>query len=133
MPSKKAKPQNPPPPATTSLKVQAYETARPLLEAMLGNIKELAKKKPDANMSKANVARINRLLADLRECLADEETLKYLDILDDEMLPQYSDALIVMSQYQAALDAFRKRYYIEVGEETDGFGNSEPVFGWSTA
>jgi hypothetical protein len=132
MPSQKAKPNAPTPPTTTSLKVQVYETARPLLEAMLKDIKELAKKKPDARMSKANVTRINRLLTDLRECLTDEETMKYLDILDDDTLPQYSDGLIVMSQYQSALDAFRKRHYIQVGEEPGDFGIVTPVFRWST-
>jgi hypothetical protein len=131
MPNKKAKQS--PPPSTTTLRVQVYETAKPLLEAMLKDIKEFAKKKPDAIISKANVTRINRLLTDLGGCLADEDTKKYLEALDEEMLPQYSDALIVMTQYQAALDAFRKRYYIKIGEEPgdSDFDDMKPVFGWS--
>jgi hypothetical protein len=118
-------------PRTTAEKVRAYETATPLFEAALSQIKELAKKKPDATVSKANVARINRLLIDLRACLKDEDTSKYLDVLDDDILPQYSDALIVMSQYQSALQTFHSRYHVKVGHTNDDYGLSQDLYDWS--
>lgn len=111
MPRRRSQRTAPTRPSTTREKVHVYKTVKPLLEAMLLDIKELAKKKPDSTLTKANVTRINRLLVDLRECLKDEETIKYLDQLEDDILPQYSDALVVMSQYKAALEAFYDRYW----------------------
>jgi hypothetical protein len=114
-------------------KVHLYNTCKPLLDAMLTEIKELAKKKPDAVMSKANVARVNRLLTDLRECLRDEDTSKYLDVLDEDTLPQYSDALIIMSQFQAALKAFQSRYVFKAGTYKDEYGLPKDKWEWSVA
>jgi hypothetical protein len=99
----------------TVAKVNVYKTTAPLLRAMQDELKELAKKKPEATLSKTKVAFINRLLVDLKELFGDEPTSKYLDVLNDEDLPQYSDVVLVMSQYRGALDAFRKAH-------TDGLG-----------
>jgi hypothetical protein len=117
-------------PTTTNQNVVVYETCAPLLAAMLKEIRELAKKKPDAVMSKANVGRVNRLLTDLRGCLNGEDTSKYLDLLDEETLPQYSDALIIMSQFEAALEAFRTRYYLKSDTDELGF---EENWEWSVS
>lgn len=120
-------------PTTDMQKVLTYETCTQLLESMLTQIKELAKKKPDAVMSKANVTRVNRLLTDLRECLKDENSSKYLDLLDEDTLPQYSDALIIMSQFQAALQAFHARYFLVSGTDENEFGLSLEEREWSVS
>jgi hypothetical protein len=121
-------------PTTSTQKVLVYKTCTPFLEAMLKEIKELAKKKPDAVMSKANVTRVNRLLIDLRECLNDESTSKYLDLLDEDALPQYSDALIIMSQFQAALKAFHAQYFLKSGtEKDDEYGLIKDKWEWSVS
>jgi hypothetical protein len=36
---------------------------------------------------------------------------KYLDLLDNDALPQYGDAILVLSQYEGALKSFHKRHY----------------------
>ena len=95
---------------TTVAKVRIYETTSPLLEAMQAELRELSKKKPEATLNKKKVALINRLLCDIRELLKDEDNSKYLDILDDESLPQYSDVVLIVSQYVAAMHAFESRY-----------------------
>ena len=79
-------------------------------------LKDLSKKKPEATLSASKVTIINRVLADVRECLKDEPEYKYLDLLDDSALPQYSDATLILSQYEGALKGFKER-----------------CFGWSTA
>src|SRR5579864_2662068 len=98
-------------PTTSAAKVQLYETTSPLLKAMQEELREFAKKKPDATLSKGKVTLINRLLSDVKELLRDEDSSKYLDALDEESLPQYSDVVLIGSQYLAALDAFHERYY----------------------
>jgi hypothetical protein len=97
---------------TTREKVKVYETTRPLLAAMRNELKELSKKKPEATLSKSKVTIINRLLTDLTELLKDEPNSKYLDLLSDDDLPQYSDVVLILSQFDAAMDAFRKAHMI---------------------
>ncbi len=77
----------------------------------MGQIKDLSKKKPDATLSQTKVKIINRLLEDVRKFLVDETSIKYLDLIEDENLPQYSDVAIVLSQYSAALTQFQNKYY----------------------
>jgi hypothetical protein len=43
--------------------------------------------------------------------MKEEPENKYLDILDSELLPQYSDAILILSQYEGALKSFKQRYY----------------------
>ncbi|HEV3332336.1 MAG TPA: hypothetical protein VG096_15205 [Bryobacteraceae bacterium] len=91
----------------TREQVSIYETTKPLLEAMREELKELSKKKPDATLSKSKVTIINRLLADLTELLKEESNSKYLDMLNDDDLPQYSDVVLILSQFDAAMDSFK--------------------------
>lgn len=58
-------------------------------------------------------------MSDLLTILNREPEGKYLHALEDENLPQVSDALMMMAQFNAALIAFRARYYqsVEVGYE----------------
>jgi hypothetical protein len=95
---------------TTEIKVQVYESTRPIFQSLLKEIKELSKKKPEATMSTGKVKIINRVLIDLLTILKDEPTGKYLDALDDEALPQMSDAVLTMVQFESALSSFFGRY-----------------------
>ena len=54
---------------------------------------------------------------DLQSILKDEPEGKYLDLLDEDELPQNSDAVLVMAQYEKALGGFRHRYRDRVGSE----------------
>src|ERR1700679_2132977 len=96
---------------TTAEKVKTFEATNPLLRAMLEELRKFALKKPEATLSKQKVSIVNRLLEDLQTLLADEPNSKYLDLLTDEELPQYSDVVLILSQYEAALRSFRTRYF----------------------
>jgi len=106
-------------PVTTPEKANLYQCTAPLLQALLAELRGLAKKTPAATLSRTKVALINRLLTDLKELLKDESNSKYLDLLDDETLPQYSDVVLIMSQYGAAMKAFHERYTREGLDEDD--------------
>jgi hypothetical protein len=90
--------------------VDAYDTTRGVFHAILAEIKELSRKKPDATMSKFKVGQINRILTDIKAFLLNEPEAKYLDLLDDETLPQVGDAVVVMAQFDAALHSFVDRH-----------------------
>ncbi|MBU2513085.1 hypothetical protein KJ966_17225 [bacterium] len=96
---------------TTKEKVEVYETTAPLLEALYNEIQTLAKKKPEGTLNERKVELINRLLTDIKKLLEDETDSKYLDLIDDENLPQYSDVVLILSQYSASMKKFEGKYF----------------------
>lgn len=97
---------------TTPERGTKYDTLKPLLQAMFMEFKELSKKKPDGALNKRKVEIVNRLLTDVLTILEDEPTRQYLDLLDEDELPQNSDVLLMLSQFNAAMNAFYERYWI---------------------
>ena len=104
---------------TTDAIVGAYQASSEIFAGVLSEMRELSKKKPDSTLNKRKVGIVNRVLRDLREFLEEEPEGKYLDFLDDEDLPQNSDAVLVMVQYEKALVAFGRRYQGRIGGEYD--------------
>ncbi len=98
------------PETVTAEQVALFEATEPLLEAMAEDFRKLASKKPETTLSKTKVSFVNRLLTDLQSLLVREPTIKYLDLLPDEDLPQYSDVVLILSQHKAAMAAFKTRY-----------------------
>jgi len=96
---------------TTSDKSNLYETVKPLLVAMYEEFKELSKKKPDSVLSISKVKIVNRLLESCREVLNDEQSIQFLDLIDEDNIPQNSDVVLMLSQYVAAMGEFRSTYY----------------------
>ena len=103
---------------TTADVVAIYEASHDVFDGLLSEIRELSKKKPDATLSKNKVKLLNRVLEDIQSFLKSEPEGKYLDLLDDEELPQNSDAVLVMVQYEKSLGAFERRY------QAGTFGNT---------
>ena len=98
---------------TTKEKASMHDTTMPLLQSMYAEIKELSKKKPDALVSKSKIKVANRLLEKVRAVLIDEASLEFLDLLDEDDMPQVSDVSIMLSQYLAAMKEFKYLHYGE--------------------
>lgn len=96
---------------TTLERTNLWEVATPLLNAMYAQFQELSKKKPDDAISKNKIAVVNRLLQRCRDILESEDSLEFLDLLDEEDLPKNSDVVLMLSQYVAAMKTFRKTYH----------------------
>jgi hypothetical protein len=101
--------------STTTDKVDIYEVTMPLLRAMYSEFKEFSKKKPDEAVSKAKIRVVNRLLVQCQKVLESEASIDYLDILDEDDVPQNSDVVLMLSQYVTAMNQFRITYYREKG------------------
>lgn len=69
------------------------------------------KRKPDGTLSKSKVGLINRVLGDLLQHFRDEAGGKSLTLLDDEQLPQYDDAVLVISQLSSVLKQFNEEHF----------------------
>lgn len=106
---------------TTAKHVEIYEASNEIFEGLLQEVREFSKKKPEATMSAGKVKIINRVLSDLLTFLKDEPEGKYLDELDDNALPQFSDAVLVMVQFETALKKFHERHhrYVSALGESD--------------
>ena len=95
----------------TQKKADAYDSFFEVFFHLYKELKILGNKKPAETLSERKVNIVNRLLEDIREVLKDETEFKYLDLLDNEALPQYSDAILILSQYEGALKGLRGRCY----------------------
>ena len=96
---------------TTDDKAQTHDNMMPLLKAMYAEFKEISKKKPDSAVNKNKIKIVNRLLEKVRVVLSDELSIDFLDLLDEDDVPQASDVTLIISQYVAAMDAFHEKYY----------------------
>ena len=92
-------------------KADLYDSLIDVFNQLFKEVKDLGKKKPDTTLSSAKVKLINRVLSDVIECMEGQVFAKYLDLLDDEVLPHYSDAILILSQHDGALQAFRERHF----------------------
>jgi hypothetical protein len=96
---------------TTDAQVQRFNLLSPMLNAVYGEIKELSKKKQDEVLNKLKVGMINKILEQIKELLSGEPTTQFLELLDDEILPTNSDAVLVLVKFQAAMEHFHIKYY----------------------
>lgn len=96
---------------TTTQKANAYDGVVEVFHHLNKELKALGMKKPAETLSEGKVKFINRILTDIQAFMNDEPEGRYLDLLDDEALPQYSDAILILSQYEGALSGFRSRYH----------------------
>lgn len=103
--------------ATTIKKASTHDVMTPLLAAMYEEFKELSKKKPESAVSKSKLLIANRLLEKIREVLATEESIQFLDLLNEDDVPQVSDVTLIFSQYVAAMQAFKSTYHGWDGSE----------------
>ncbi|MEH2006712.1 hypothetical protein [Nostoc sp.] len=88
---------------TSSENVELYEIIIPLLHAMQSEFQELSKK-TEAVLNKSKMKIVNRLLQSCRKILASEAWFDYLDLIDEDDVPQNSDVVLMLSQYVAAMN-----------------------------
>jgi len=89
---------------------EQYYLLTPLLQSTYREMSELSKKKPESPLNMYKVKMINRILVPLKELLKNETVADYLDVLDTDDLPTNSDVVLIMSQYNKAVDMFYEKY-----------------------
>ena len=101
----------------TSAQVARFDLVSPMLEAAHKEIGDLSKKKPDGPLNALKVRHINKLLKEVRDALAGDPSVEFLDLLDEEQLPLNSDAVLILAQYKAAASQFKSRHFGWDGDE----------------
>ncbi|WP_147654328.1 P-loop NTPase family protein [Methanomassiliicoccus luminyensis] len=99
----------------TEKQVKRTDTLSSLLDALFYEIKELSKKKQDEPLNKLKVAMTNKILAELKELLQNDESSEFLILLDVDNIPTNSDAVLIMSQYITALRLYRDAHFYSTG------------------
>lgn len=114
-------PASPPP---TNEQAAAYDRLVPMLEAAHREMTELSKKKQDGVVNTLKIKMINRLLSELSKVLENDASHNFVDMLDEESLPQNSDVVLVLSQWQAALKQYKDKHH--------GYDSANGKHRWST-
>jgi hypothetical protein len=108
MTAAKSKSDSPPP---SEEQAAAYDRFVPMLEAAHREMTELSKKKQDGIVNPLKIKMINRLLTELSTVIENDPSYSFVDMLDEESLPQNSDVVLILSQWKAALEQFHKKYF----------------------
>ncbi len=110
----------------TGQEVDKYERLSPLLDSIYEEMKELSKKKPEELLNALKVKMINRILTQVKDFLAKDPNIEFLELLDDATLPSNSDTVLIIGQFRAILNQFKSRfYYYSSGEGTSRWHTQE--------
>ena len=113
----------------TSDKVEKFEMLYPMVQSDLNEIRELSKKKQDEPLNKFKVKTINKKLEQVKLILSNEPTFEFLELLDEEMLPSNSDAVLLISQFIAAMEQFKSKYHTRDSSDFEILGDH---YSWKT-
>ena len=103
--------------APTKTQAEEFDMLWPILKALLAETKELSKKKADNPLNKLKVGMINKVLERVKKILATDPTIKFLELLDDEILPSNSDAVFIIAQYDAAMKQYWDKHCVWNGSK----------------
>jgi hypothetical protein len=123
MPSR-TKPDDGSSPSPTDEQAATYDRLVPMLVAAHREMTELSKKKQDGVINTLKIKMLNRLLSKLTTVIENDPSYAFVDMLDEETLPQNSDAVLILSQWQAALAQYKERHH--------GYDPSEGGHRWFT-
>lgn len=95
----------------TAQELDKFERLSPLLNSIYEEMKEFAKKKPEELLNDLKVKMINKILMQVKEFLAKDPNVEFLELLDDATLPSNSDTVLIIGQFKAILNQFQSRFY----------------------
>lgn len=98
-------------PSPTDEQATTYDQLAPMLEAAHHEMTELSKKKQDGVVNALKITMLNRLLGELSKVIEKDPSHAFVDMLDEETLPQNSDVVLILSQWRAALKQYKDRHY----------------------
>lgn len=103
----------------TEAQVAKFEMLDKLLEFLQADIDEFSKKKPNEQLNDYKVKLVNDVLLQIKELLKNEPTIDFLKTLDIDTLPSYSDAVLSIGQFSAAMIQFKEKYYGYLDDEDE--------------
>lgn len=96
----------------TEQNIKDYKLLKDMLHSQRKELDLLSKKKADGQLNPMKIKMANRVLEPLKELFKHEKSYKFLDTLNEDEMPTYSDVVLIISQYETAINEFRGRYYL---------------------
>jgi hypothetical protein len=107
----------------TEKNIEDYELLKSMLHSQKNEFDLLSKKKADGQLNPMKIKMVNRVLEPLKELCKQEQSYKFLDTLNEDEMPTYSDVVLIISQYETALNEFSSKYYIRDKYQRDTYGD----------
>ena len=93
--------------------IEKYKLLNGMFNAIFTEMKQLSKSKQETELNKFKVKKVNETLIKIKELLSEQPTIEFLELLDDETLPRYSDSVLILAQYRTALNQFLEKYHFD--------------------
>lgn len=96
---------------------ERFDNLTGMLRRVSMEIKDLAKKKPDAGLNAFKVERVNMILMPLKVIMEGEISSPFLEVVQEPedgkgtSRNSYSDVSIILCQYEQACSEYRDKYY----------------------
>jgi len=97
--------------------IEKYDLLNDMFNALFIEMKQLSKSKQETELNQFKVKKVNEILKKIKELLSEQPTIEFLELLDDETLPRYSDSVLILAQYRTALNQFREKYYYKDSDD----------------
>lgn len=113
----------------TEKDIENYKLLKLMLESQRIEFNKLSSKKPTEQLNKTKIKMVNRVLEPLKELFKNEDSFQFLDILSEDDMPINSDVVLIISQYETAIEEFKNKYYLLDRSNRDSYGDSK--FRWN--
>lgn len=107
----------------TEKNIEDYGLLKNMLHSQEKEFDLLSKKKADGQLNPMKIKMVNRVLEPLKELFKQEQSHNFLDTLNEDEMPKYSDVVLIISQYETAIREFRSKYHIGDKYQRDTFGH----------
>ncbi len=82
----------------TEQNIMDYKLLKDMLHSQKKEFDLLSKKKTDGQLNPIKIKMANRVLEPIKELFKHEESHKFLDTLNEDEMPTYSDVVLIISQ-----------------------------------
>jgi len=96
----------------TNKNIEDYQLLKDILCSQKKEFDLLSRKKAEGQLNPMKIKIANRVLEPLKELFKHEEVHKFLDTLNEDEMPTNSDVVLILSQYETAIDEFKNNYYV---------------------
>jgi len=108
----------------TDKDIENYSLLSDMLNAQRREFDLLSKKKADGALNKMKIKMVNRVIEPLNKLFKNEPSHKFLDVLDENDMPTNSDVVLIISQYEAAINEFKDKYHRTDKHKQNDYGST---------
>ncbi len=109
--------------------IENYQLLKDMLQAQRQEFDLLSKKKADGQLNPMKIKMVNRVLEPLNKLFKHEPSHDFLDKISEDEIPTNSDVVLIISQYETAIEEFKKKYHRKDGHKSSYLNN---VYRWMT-